>query len=87
MDQRFDLDPDTVSALDGIVETGPYATREDVLHDGVKLVQQRERKRLELEALLLERLADIEAGRAHDLEDGVQEILAEIDEMGHQDRA
>lgn len=81
MDERFDLGRDIVSIVDEVMETGHYASRDDVLRAGVKLVQERERKRAELAALLQEGLDDIKAGRIHDLEDVFRELDEELAEL------
>lgn len=49
--------------IDQAVKTGRYGSRSEVLREGVRLVQEREKR---LEKALAQGLADIEAGRVED---------------------
>lgn len=81
MDERFDLGRDMTSIVDEAMETGNYATRDDVLREGLRLVQQRERKRAEFFALIDEGIADCEAGRVIDAEEVFRELDEEFAEL------
>jgi antitoxin ParD1/3/4 len=63
--------------VDSLVASGRYNSKSEVIREGIRLVQERE-KRLELldEALRLG-VADADAGRVHDAE----EIFAELREL------
>lgn len=87
MGERFDLGRDIVSIVDEVMETGHYATREDILREGVKLVKLREKKRAEFLALIDQGIAAADAGQVYDLEDVVQELLTDIDALEHSRRA
>jgi antitoxin ParD1/3/4 len=65
------------SVVDSLVASGRYNSKSEVIREGIRLVQERE-KRLELldEALRLG-VADADAGRVHDAE----EIFAELREL------
>jgi antitoxin ParD1/3/4 len=65
------------SVVDHLVASGRYNSKSEVIREGIRLVQERE-KRLELldEALRLG-VADADAGRVHDAE----EIFAELREL------
>jgi antitoxin ParD1/3/4 len=76
MDRHVDLGGDIESFMDEMVETGRYASHDDVLREGVKLVRQREQKLAELFAAIEEGIADCEAGRVHDIEDVARELKA-----------
>jgi antitoxin ParD1/3/4 len=66
---------DTVSDL---VARGTYASREDVLRAGVKMVAQREAKLAELDAAIAEGVADADAGRTHSTEEVVAFLREEL---------
>jgi antitoxin ParD1/3/4 len=65
------------SVVDSLVASGRYNSKSEVIREGIRLVQERE-KRLELldEALRLG-VADADAGRFHDAE----EVFAELREL------
>ncbi|SFB03690.1 antitoxin ParD1/3/4 [Rhizobium sp. NFR07] len=51
--------------VDELVKSGRYETRDDVLREGVRLIEVRERRLAELDAELAQGIADVEAGRVH----------------------
>jgi antitoxin ParD1/3/4 len=55
--------------VDELVKSGRYQTRDDVLRDGVRLLEFRERRLEELDAELSLGIADVEAGRVHTAEE------------------
>ena len=66
-----------------LVENGRYNAKSEVLREGVRLVQEREARLRELDAMLAEGQADIDAGRVRDAEDVFDELLARYaDEPG-----
>ena len=66
-----------------LVENGRYNSKSEVLREGVRLVQEREARRRELDAMLAAGQADIDAGRVRDAEDVFDELLARYaDEPG-----
>ena len=50
------------------VKDGRYGSRSEILREGVRLVQEREKRLATLDAALLKGLADAEAGRTEDAE-------------------
>lgn len=66
-----------------LVENGRYNSKSEVLREGVRLVQEREARLRELDAMLAEGQADIDAGRVRDAEDVFDELLVRYaDEPG-----
>lgn len=68
--------PSTVT-LDDTVETfvrdqlasGRYSDAHEVVHDALRLLQDRQHRRATLEAALTRGVADMDAGRVHDADD------------------
>lgn len=57
-----------------LVENGRYNSKSEVLREGVRLVQEREARLRQLDAMLAEGQADIDAGRLIPAE----EVFAEV---------
>ncbi len=51
------------SVVDSLVETGRYNSKSEVLREGVRLVEEREKRLQALNQMLDEGLADADAGR------------------------
>lgn len=51
--------------VDELVRTGRYKSREEVLSEGVRLVERREQQRTAVDRALEAGIADAEAGRVH----------------------
>lgn len=73
--------------VENLVKTGRYRSRSEVLREGIRLVQEREAKLAALDALVLEGLQDIDAGRIHPAEEVFGEIRAELEAMKGKRRA
>lgn len=58
-----------------LVESGRYGSKSEVLREGVRLVEEREKRLALLDAALARGLADIDAGRTHALEDVADELI------------
>jgi len=57
-----------------LVESGRYGSKSEVLREGVRLVEEREKRLALLDAALERGLADIDAGRTHALDDVADEL-------------
>jgi antitoxin ParD1/3/4 len=55
--------------IEQLVETGRYADANEVVRDGLRLLLDRERKLATLDAAVERGLADVDAGRVHDIEE------------------
>lgn len=75
MASSVDLGANLEQVVTGLVTSGRYNSRSEILREGVRLVQERESRLAALDAALAQGLADIEAGRIHPLED----VAAELD--------
>ena len=51
------------------VKKGRYGSRSEVIREGVRVIQERERRLTKLDAELARRVADIESGRTYDAEE------------------
>lgn len=76
MTLQVELSDDLDAAVHELVGQGRYKSAEEVVSAGVRLVQDQEQRRVELETKLMAGLADIEAGRVHNLEDVLRELDA-----------
>ncbi len=69
-----DLGAQLESYVAELVESGRYGSKSEVLREGVRLVEEREKRLALLDAALERGLADIDAGRTHALEDVIDEL-------------
>ena len=66
VDDYSKLGADVEAAMDGLVESGRYPTREDVLREGVRLLQDREARLARVDTAVSRGIEDAEAGRSED---------------------
>lgn len=69
-----ELGPRLESYVTELVKSGRYGSRSEVLREGVRLVEEREKRLAALDAAIARGLEDIEAGRTHALEDVAAEV-------------
>lgn len=73
-----DLGKKLEEAVAELVAEGRYGSKSEVLREGVRLVQEREKRLAVLDAKIAEGLADIEAGRVLTHEQVFAELEAEF---------
>ena len=65
--------------VDELVESGRFASREEVLLEGVRLLGERERLLAKLDERLAQGLADVKAGRSEDAEIVFERLIAKYE--------
>lgn len=76
-----DLGKTLESYVQELVEGGRYGSKSEVLREGVRLIQERETQQAAMKALMLQGIADIEAGRVHTAEDVFTSMRTRIKSM------
>ena len=69
MASSYTLGPRFEGLIRNLLAAGRYNNASEVVRDGLRLLEERERRLAALDAMLAEGLADAEAGRVHDIED------------------
>jgi antitoxin ParD1/3/4 len=69
-----DLGPKLETYVAKLVESGRYGSKSEVLREGVRLVEEREKRLALLDAALERGLADLDSGRTHALDDIADEL-------------
>ncbi|MBB3148280.1 antitoxin ParD1/3/4 [Phyllobacterium trifolii] len=72
------------SVLNRLVESGRYNSKSEVLREGIRLVDEREKRLAALDAALARGLADVEAGRIRPLEDVFDELKTRYAKMAEE---
>lgn len=73
-----DLGATLEKVVNDLVENGRYNSKSEVLREGVRLVQEREARLRELDAMLAAGQADIDAGRTKSIEDVMANVRQHI---------
>ncbi|WP_105441189.1 type II toxin-antitoxin system ParD family antitoxin [Neorhizobium sp. T25_13] len=69
------------SYVDELVKSGRYNSRSEVLREGVRLVEEREKRLMALDAALARGLADVEAGRFKPIDEVAARLKAKYAAM------
>jgi antitoxin ParD1/3/4 len=75
------------SYVDELVTSGRYNSRSEVLREGVRLVEEREKRLAALDAAIAQGLADVEAGRVEPLEEVAARLTAKYENMAKDRRS
>jgi len=77
---QIELSPEQEAIVYSQMDSGRYATPQDVLSSALKLLETFDSDFTNAHALIEEGLSDIEAGRIHDVDEVFDELFAELDE-------
>lgn len=77
---RIELSPEQEAIVYSRLDSGRYATPEDVLSSALNLLESYDSDFTNTHALIEEGHRDIEAGRVHDVDQVFDELFAELDE-------
>lgn len=84
MPSTAELDAKDEALVAELVRNGRYASTQEVIKEGLRLVVWREQKRAEFEAAIDRGLDDIKAGRVRDADEVFEELIAKYDLMANQ---
>lgn len=65
--------------VDELVKSGRYNSRSEVLREGVRLVEEREKRLAALDLAITQGIADVEAGRLKPIRDVMARLTAKYD--------
>jgi len=71
--------------VDRLVASGRYNSKSEVLREGVRLVEEREKRLEALDAALARGMADVEAGRVKPLREVADRLIAKYQKMADDD--
>lgn len=69
------------TTVQNLIKTGRYNSKSEVLREGIRLVEEREKRLASLDAAIARGLADIDAGRGVPLEVAAAELTAKYERM------
>lgn len=81
MQTTIELDMEDQQTLDNLLSSGRYASADEVVRQGLRLVRWHEEKLAELDATLALGLADIEAGRVVSLDEAFDPLIAKYEAL------
>ena len=81
MDDPPALDPRDEAFIDDAVSSGRYASRAELIGQGVRLVREREARVAAIRAAIERSLEDVKAGRVDDIDAAFDRIETMLDEI------
>lgn len=81
MPSSYTLGKHFESFVQAQLASGRYGNASEVVRDALRLMEERERRLASLDAAIERGVADIEAGRVHDLDDVCDELEARYARM------
>ncbi|MDC7681966.1 type II toxin-antitoxin system ParD family antitoxin [Asticcacaulis sp. BYS171W] len=76
MPSSVNLGPHLEDVVTNLITSGRYSSRSEVLREGVRIIEEREKRLAALDAAIARGIADADAGRVHDAEDVRARLLA-----------
>jgi len=84
MPSSYTLGKHFESFVQAQLASGRYGNASEVLRDALRLMEERERRLASLDAAIERGIADIEAGRVHDLDEVCDELDAKFTRMAEE---
>jgi antitoxin ParD1/3/4 len=81
MPSSANLGPRLESYVTELVKSGRYQSRSEVLREGIRLVEEREKRLAALDAALARGIADADAGRVKPLDEVADRLFAKYQAM------
>lgn len=81
MASSANLGPKLENYVTDLVKTGRYNSRSEVLREGVRLVEEREKRLVALDAAITRGLADADAGRVKPIQEVADRLTAKYQKM------
>ena len=69
------------SVVESLVASGRYHSKSEVIREGIRLVEEREKRLAALDAALAKGIADADAGRVYDADEVFDELRARYRDM------
>ena len=80
-----DLGPRLESFVSSLVETGRYDSRDDVLRDGVRLIEDRDKRLAALDAAIGRGIDDAQRGQVKSVDEVANRLIAKYRTMSQSD--
>lgn len=84
MASSANLGPKLENYVTDLVSTGRYNSRSEVLREGVRLVEEREKRLAALDAAISRGIADADAGRVKPIEEVAERLSAKYRKMAEE---
>ena len=81
MTLHADLGPQLETTVEELVRSGRFSTKDDVLREGVRLVERREQQLKELDDILAQGMAELDAGLGIPADEVFDDLERHLTEM------